>query len=962
MKNLNSPLRSVARTAVRSTLGLGIGLTLTAAGMVAPTPFAAQAAPRPAAAPDDDLRQEMRDTADGSVGLRSDGATGKVGFVTARGPKADLLPGVQAGTRSAAVDKASAYLDRFAPAFGADAGDLVRAGTRSDDYGTVVTYTQEHAGVPVFGSMLRVHLDQDGDLTAVNGELVPVGDADVEAQLSAREAGARAVRLVKAQPPGDQGDADTTGIEAAATDLVLYRTGLVQGVAGGDTVLVYQVEVTNRANVRDMVFVDATTGKVVNRYSMIHDALERHVYEQAYDPANEVWKEGDAYPGSLNEDQRNIVDATGESYWFFQNAFGRDSYDAAGHKMEIVNNDPRISCPNANWNGTTTNYCNGVTSDDVVAHEWGHAYTEYTHGLIYQWQPGALNESYSDIWGETVDLINGRADEDEGDITTPRSDELCSTHSPLPVVATINSPESIAKICEAGPAAFGPQLDETGVTGDVALGLTAGGSTLGCEAITTDLTGKIALVDRGTCAFTIKVKNAQDAGATAVLVADNVEAAPAGMSGEDPTITIPSVRIRLSDGNLIKSALPDGPVNVTLELSPEQREDSYRWLMGEDSTAFGGAIRDMWRPTCYGDAGKVTDAEYYCAADDGGGVHSNSGVPNHAYALTVDGGDYNGHTLTGIGLTKAAAVYYRAMTAYQTPATDFVDHADSLKAACLDLVDQPLNALSTDPDSSSVSDQVISAEDCATFDEVAAAVEFRTEPTQCNFQPMFDPDTPALCGDGFATETVWTEDFEDGLAGWGTDQEVVYAGGTGAPWELSTTAPGGHSGGVAYGPAPDRGQCDQSAADFSTSDSIISPTITMPKGKLTGQKLSFEHYVATELGYDGGNVKYKLGGKWRIVPKAAYLFNAPTTLADEAAGNTNPLAGEDGFTGTDGGEVTGSWGTSIIDLAALRIKGGTKFQIRFDIGRDGCGGLDGWYVDNVDVSFCKATPAGREND
>ncbi len=44
----------------------------------------------------------------------------------------------------------------------------------------------------------------------------------------------------------------------------------------------------------------------------------------------------------------------------------------------------------------------------MTGHEWGHAYTEYTHGLIYEWQSGALNESYSDIWGETIDRINGR--------------------------------------------------------------------------------------------------------------------------------------------------------------------------------------------------------------------------------------------------------------------------------------------------------------------------------------------------------------------------------------------------------------------------------------------------------------------------------------------------------------------------------------------------------------------------
>ncbi|HRF41255.1 MAG TPA: M4 family metallopeptidase, partial [Saprospiraceae bacterium] len=72
-----------------------------------------------------------------------------------------------------------------------------------------------------------------------------------------------------------------------------------------------------------------------------------------------------------------------------------------------------ISCPNANWNGTTTNFCTNVASDDVVAHEWGHAYTEFGPGLIYAWQAGALNESYSDIWGEVVDLLNAYEDSGE---------------------------------------------------------------------------------------------------------------------------------------------------------------------------------------------------------------------------------------------------------------------------------------------------------------------------------------------------------------------------------------------------------------------------------------------------------------------------------------------------------------------------------------------------------------------
>ena len=86
----------------------------------------------------------------------------------------------------------------------------------------------------------------------------------------------------------------------------------------------------------------------------------------------------------------------------------------------------------------------------------GPAYTEHTWGGIYQWQPGALNESYSDIWGETVDLINDRMDEEEGDINAKRPVGQCSTHSPATPIVTINSPADIAKDCQAGAAQFGP--------------------------------------------------------------------------------------------------------------------------------------------------------------------------------------------------------------------------------------------------------------------------------------------------------------------------------------------------------------------------------------------------------------------------------------------------------------------------------------------------------------------------
>ena len=944
-------------------------LVLLGAGLAGVTLTQASAAPTPPAAAGQSLVQKMRAQAQGPVvALSPEAATGKVGFVrVAR--TGDLSPSDPAATLRGAADKAGDYLADYAAAFGATPEQLRQTGMRSNRYGTTVKFEQVHRGVPVFGSMLLAHLDAEGDLTSVNGYAAPGVDISVTPRLSAGQAATRAVSEVRTDPPSLDGrKASTSGLRAAATDLVIYRTGATRGVSG-DNVLTYVVEVTNGNNIRDMVFVDANAGKLLNRYSLMDTALDRHVFEQQFDPAAEVWAEGDPFPGALNVDQQNIVLGSGEAYWFFANAFGRDSYDGDGASMNTVNNDPTIACPNANWNGRTTNYCNGVTSDDVVAHEWGHAYTEFTHGLIYQWQSGALNESYSDIWGETVDLINGRMDDDES--LAQRTVGQCSRFTRGSISMVINSPASAAGPCTAAPASFGPVFDQTGVTTDVvvaqdAANPTGPSTTDGCTAISNAaaVSGRFAYVDRGTCTFQVKANNASAAGAQGIVVGDNVGGrAPISMSG---SADIYGLMVTLEDGARIKGA---GTVNATIRSSGTAPVDnSHRWLMGEDSTAFGGAIRDMWTPTCYGDPGKVSDAQYFCDTDDGGGVHSNSGVPNHAFALTVDGGTYNGQSVTGLGLTKAAAVYFRAMTVYQTPTTDFADHADALRAACADLVGQPLNDLSTDPDDSSVSTEVIRARDCRSFDAAAAAVELRREPTQCNFQPMFEQNPPALCGAGTTTRAVFSEDFEDGLNGWDTASEVVFRGASGSPWVEDSTLPKARAGSAAYGPAPDQGQCDGTAEDFSSRDSIISPVINIPRGGAAARKLSFDHYVATELGFDGGNVKYRAGGQWRVIPAAAYTFNAPDQLETAAGGNTNPMAGEPGFTGTDGGEVTGTWGTSQVDLSALGVGGGDRLRLRFDIGRDGCGGIDGWYVDDVKVTVCvaggggvAATAAGRRS-
>ena len=140
-----------------------------------------------------------------------------------------------------------------------------------------------------------------------------------------------------------------------------------------------------------------------------------------------------------------------------------------------------------------------------------------------------------------------------------------------------------------GAASFGPQITAPGITGNIVVGLdpadAAGPSpTDGCSPLTNgaQITGKIALLDRGTCGFIVKVKNAQNAGAIAVVIADNAPGdPPQGLGGADPTIIISSVRISITAGNQIKAALNSGPVNGTLgvDLSILAGTDRVRGLM-----------------------------------------------------------------------------------------------------------------------------------------------------------------------------------------------------------------------------------------------------------------------------------------------------------------------------------------------------------------------------------------------
>jgi len=709
------------------------------------------------------------------------------------------------------------------PAVGSD---LQVARTDTDSIGaTHVRLNQFYQGLSVFGAQLIVHMNRNG-ITGVNGDYVPQISSKTTATVTSEVAGRTAIAAARKK------DANTE-LNVDKTELAIYPLGLLEG-SPVQSRLAYSIEVSGPST-RAQVWVDANNGSILNIISLRPDALFRVVYSPQFDPNSPnmfiIRQEGDPpispVPGQ-NTPIDNLYDFTGFAYNFYASAFGRDSFNAMGATMRtvlLVNQQ----CPNAYWNGTCTNYCPDFDKDDVVCHEWSHAYTQYTHGLVYSYQSGALNEAYSDIFGETIDLIDG-------------------------------------------------------VDGD-------GGS-------------------------------------------DNVNHAT-----YDP-------------------------------ITGERTGGGERFLIGEDVHGLNdpnlGILRDMYTPTAFGNPDKVSSDNYSCGSGDGGGVHNNSGVPNHAYALAVDGGTFNGQTITGIGLTKAAAIWFRAESVYQTPTTNFAQHRSAIETSCSDLIGQNIYELKTNTATRTVSAQHITAGDCTQVVKAMLATEM-SDPIPCHFPPLLDPTTPAICDH---SQTIFSENWESGSlpAGWTlesvgehNDSGVITANPDwpGTNWQVRANLPDNHTGFAAFALNSTGGTC-QTGGDFSGRFSLISPSIVVPAGA-TSLKLKFDHFVQTETGFDGGNLLVSVnGGAFAVVPQANYIFNAPNQALNSATDavngqSTNPKAGQQAWTGSNQNDGTGSWGTTIVDLSTLAQPGNT-IKLKYEFGQDGCGGSLGWFVDNIVVFNCPRLP------
>lgn len=768
--------------------------------------------------------EAINENAASPVIVSSRSGTSEANFVRAE-EGGDLLPQYKARTPE---EKVLEFFKQFGDLFGIrnPAAELQLIDKQTDSIGVhSLTYQQLYQGVAVFGGQLKARVTSDNQLTSVNGVFIVFQEPiDTLPTIDAKAATDIALSLMQKQRNAGGND-----LIVAGTALYIYQKGLLEGQEGSPH-LAYRVEVTDSGGtIREFIFVEAHSGEIIDQVSGIHQ-IQRRIYDREHTTLALYWREGEQAPVG-NQDVDNLIAYSEDVYNLFLTMSSGEfrswnRYDGIMHNVYNAKDlDNCAESPNAFWNGTFTAFCPGLTVDDVVGHEWAHAYTESTHQLVYSFQSGALNESYSDIFGEVVDRLNSIG---EDPLDRPRSEGSCSIHG---------------------------------------------------------------------------------------------------------------------------SGTPNA-------------DDSERWLVGEDSD--GGALRDMWNPTCFNHPGKVSDPEYHCGEldsrhrFDSGGVHFNSGIPNHAFALLVDGGNYNGFSIQSIGLTKAAHIYWRAAS-IQTQLTDFPMHADALQSACneLALSGEILPALSTTTTLPFASNEVVTAADCRQVAAAIDAVELRRLPAQC--PAMLDPNAPPLCAAGDELNVFASIDWESGADSWISGTRALTESALIEPlqWQVVDALPDERPGNAMFA-QNSNALCD--VADYSGVFYLESPDMEIPEGVLQ-PRIAFNHWLASEFRYDGGNLKISVNdGEWRLVPKDALVFNAYNTelypaIGEDGTTNTNPMAGEPAFTGASLERDGGSWGQTQVNLLGLATAGDT-IRLRFEFGQDLCSGREGWYVDEIQSYSCSSEIAG----
>ena len=337
--------------------------------------------------------------ASAKVKVLSAAADGTPSFITGDFGAIDVGDKSGPALRASAATALQGILMQHFGAAGSE--EMIATKVVKDEVGAVhVRFEQKLHGLPVAGAGMVLHAHADGNIFAVNGDFVRAQGLPRSPVLGAFAA------LGAAKIKGDR-------ITEPELTYVLGADGL------GHLAWKATFDYVNAAGPqRDVVFVDAATGKVAARHPQFKYSLSLETYDCHQKKRNctlVAQTPPDTIPISTGD---AAVDAAhnyaAATYYYYFDNHGRDSVDDNGLTLvSRVHYDRNYN--NAFWDGTQMTYGDGdgVTfiplslDADVVGHELTHGVTEHSSGLIYQNEPGAMNEAWSDIFGAMVDRQEG---------------------------------------------------------------------------------------------------------------------------------------------------------------------------------------------------------------------------------------------------------------------------------------------------------------------------------------------------------------------------------------------------------------------------------------------------------------------------------------------------------------------------------------------------------------------------
>ena len=507
--------------------------------------------------------------------------------------------------KDAALGAALAYLQQHKHELGltgADIKDAVVTDLYTDAHNGVthVYLQQQHKGIAVQRSSLGVHITSDGTVASVANRFVPNLAAQIRGESARQDARAAVVRaarelgLAPARTPGEGkakgGPAQETVFDGAALSMRPIPAKLVYVPTDSGVRLAWSVQIEAPSGLHWWdASVDADTGELLLTNDMVDDASYNVFALPKESPSDG--------PRTIETDPHD-TDASPFGWHDTDGAAGAEFTTTRGNNVLAATDLDANNVPDP---GSSPDGGAGLTFDfglDLALQPdtyrqsavtnlfyYNNIIHDVTYGYGFTEAAGNFQLNNYGNGGIANDAVNADAQDGSGvnnanfgtnvDGIQPRMQMFVWTP---PALVQVTAPAAAVGTYDAGTAAFGPALTGTGITGTVVQALdpadAAGPTTFdACSAITNGaaVAGNIAIVDRGTCAFTIKVKNAQNAGAIAVIVADNVTGAAAGMAGADATITIPSVRVTQADGNLFKANLP---LTATLKKASDINRDS----------------------------------------------------------------------------------------------------------------------------------------------------------------------------------------------------------------------------------------------------------------------------------------------------------------------------------------------------------------------------------------------------